>query len=264
MKRLKAYLWLHALRTLRYSFSLVNWGVVDFLWMSIYMLAVLAFSSPERYPEVVPLIFWSVTAFSLMSTPVWTVGNWMSFYVNIGIFEEHEVSNVNHMVFLLMRALPSLPVTAVSATAAAILLYLVSGVNPLSLRDVPLCTLSLGLIFAMALFYSLLIALMSLITSTPAPLLDFMNFFLFFAGGIAVPVSSLPSPLRILAIITPYSHPAEVMRYAVTGLRPYLGLVNELLFSALYLTVLVAASVAIYRATMRRVKVRGLKGIGRT
>jgi ABC-2 type transport system permease protein len=264
LKKLKAYLWLHALRTLKYTFSLINWGIVDFLWMSIYMLAVLAFTSPQKYPEVVPFIFWSIVAFSLMSTPVWTIGNWMSFYVNIGIFEEHELSNVDHKTFLVFRAIPSLPVTLVSALAAALLLYSVTHVNPLRVNNLALLILSLTLIFLMALFYSLIIAFLSLITSTPAPLLDFMNFFLFFAGGIAVPVASLPRPLRILALITPYSHPSEVLRYSVSLKRPYLGLSAELLISALYLLVLIVLVLVIARWALRSVKVRGLKGIGRT
>ncbi len=264
MSKIKAYIWAHLLRTVRYKFSLVNWGVVDFLWMSIYMLAILAFSKPSQYGEVVPLVFWTIVAFSLMSTPVWTIGNWMNFYVNIGVFEVNEISNVNHLVFLLFRALPSLPVTAVSAAGASLLLYSSTGINPLRTENLLLCLFSLGMIFLIALFYSLIIAFSSLATSTPAPLLDFMNFFLFFAGGIAVPIRSLPKPLRIIALATPYSYPSEILRYAVSGLEPYLSLKTDLTITLLYTAFIILIASTIASITLKSVKKRGLKGIGRT
>ncbi len=261
---LAAYAWVHLLRMRRLAFSLVNWGLVDFLWLSIYVFSVLAFAEPEAYPAIVPTVFWAMVAFSLMSTPVWTVGNWVRFYIGMGLLEEHEFAGASHSAFLAMRALPSIPMALVAGVGAAALLYAATGVNPLRVGDPFLLAASLAAILAQATLYSLLIAFAGMAMRTPTPLLDFMNFFLFMARGIAVPVSALPEPLRVVAVLTPYSHPAELMRHAVTGMEPYLGLEGEVLATLAYMAILGVAAWVASRWALRRVKVWGAKGIGMT
>ncbi len=264
LRMLYAFTWLHLLRTSRFAFTLINWGIVDFLWMSIYVLAALVFADPSDYPVVVPTVFWALIAFSLMSTPVWTIGNWVRFYVNLGVFEEHELTGASHTAFLALRALPAIPMALISAMAASLFLYSVTGINPLRAAHPLLVAFSLLAILFQSTLYSLMIAYISLATRAPAPLLDFMNFFLFVAGGIAAPVARLPEPLRVIAVVTPYSHPAELMRYAVIGLRPYLGLVGEALATMGFIGVLAIMVAVISRISIDNVRRWGVRGIGRT
>jgi len=264
LRVLLAMVWLHMLRSYRFTFSLVNWGVIDFLWLSIYILAVLAFTEPVSYPTVVPLLFWAVIAWSFMSSPVWMIGNWMRFYVNEGIMESHEVSNVSHTLFLSLRFIPSLLMALASAIAASIILVVVTGVNPLRVENPILLGLALATLLAQATMYALILAYTSLYIGTPAPALDILTFMMFVAGGVGVPVSSLPEPLRALALILPYSHPSEVMRYAVVGLEPHLGLRTELALSLAYAVLLYALLKVIELKALRKAKIVGVKGIGWT
>ncbi len=261
---LAAYAWVHLLRMRRFALSLINWGLVDFLWLSIYVFSVLAFAEPKAYPLVVPAVFWAMIAFSLMSTPVWTVGNWVRFYIGMGLLEEHELAGANHSAFLALRALPAIPMALIAGVGAATLLYAATGINPLRVRDPILLAVSLAAILIQATLYSLLIAFAGMATRTPTPLLDFMNFFLFVAGGIAVPVSTLPGPLRLVAVLTPYSHPAELMRHAVAGMEPYLGVAGEALASLAYTCILGVVAWGASRWALRKVRVWGAKGIGMT
>lgn len=263
-RRLAAYAWVHTLRMRRLAFSLVNWGLVDFLWLSIYVFSVLAFADPESYADVVPSVFWAMVAFTLMSTPVWTVGNWARFYVSMGLLEEHEIAGASHSAFLALRSLPAIPMALVAGAGASALLYASTGVNPLRASHPAILAAGLAAILAQATLYSLVLAFAGMATRTPTPLLDFMNFFLFVAGGIAVPVSSLPGPLRVVALLTPYSHPSEIIRYSATGARPYLGLAGEALATLAYTAILALAAWAASRWALGRVKLWGAKGIGMT
>lgn len=256
--------WLHVLRTQRFTISLINWGLVDFLWISVYMLAVLAFTAPDMYPSVVPLVFWAIIGFTLMGSPTWVIGNWMRHYVNMGIFEEHEMLKVNHTLFLAMRIIPSLSMALIAGLAASLFLYAITGVNPLAIQNPLLLAASLLAILAMATLYSLTLAYLSLYLGAPAPALDLLNFMLFIVGGIAVPVGSLPEPLRWLAIATPYSHPAEIMRHAIAGLEPYLGLHGEALASALMLATLILVLRLMERKALSKARREGVRGIGAT
>ena len=244
--------------------GLVNWAVVDAMWVSIYVLGALAFTSPEKYSGVAPFVFWAVFAWSLISTPVWVIGNWMGFYVNMGVYEEHEIEGVNHSIFLSVRVLPALMVSLLSAGVVGGFLALSVGVNPFGEVDPVLLALSLSVLMVMSVLYSLVIAYAGLALSTPAPLLDIMNFFLFVAGGIAVPVADLPQPLRILAISTPYSHPAEIMRYSVDQeYTPFFGFDGEAFASLFFLVFLVLLVRVVEKWSRGKVLREGLRGIGR-
>ncbi|MET1100968.1 MAG: ABC transporter permease [Pyrodictiaceae archaeon] len=243
---------------------MANWGIVDFLWMSIYILGALAFTSPSEYRVVAVNVFWAIVAWNLMSTPSWTIGNWIRFYILMGLLEEHELASASHSLFLTLRVIPSMIVSSVSAIAAAVFLTAITGANILVVRDPLLLAASLVAILAMATLYSLTLAFLSVFTSAPAPLLDMLNFVLFVAGGIAVPVSRLPAPLRIVAIATPYSHPSELMRYATTGMKPYLGVAGEAIASIAFIALLATGMTTAKRAAMKLIRREGPRGIGRT
>ncbi|MEB3859880.1 MAG: ABC transporter permease [Desulfurococcales archaeon] len=262
--RLYALVWLHLVRTSRFTLSLVNWGVVEFLWLSIYILGVLSFADPSEYATIVPMVFWAVAAFGLMSTPVWTIGDWMKYYVNEGILEENELCNVSHTLFLALRALPSIVLTLASLGIAWLFLREVTGLNPARAEEPLFLLFGLSFILLQATLYSLIIAFLSLYTEAPGPLLDFMNLLLFVAGGVAAPIDRLPEPLKIVAVIAPYSHPAEVMRYGSVGYAPYLGLTAEIIVTIAYTSLLALTVAAVSRASLRKARVEGVKGIGRT
>ena len=262
-RQFRAMAWLHLVRTSRYAFGMLNWALVDALWVSIYVLGALSFTDPREYPVVAPAVFWAVVAWSLMSTPVWTVGNWARFYVAMGVFEEHELAGASHSLFLSFRSLPAVAVGLASSAVVGAFVALVTGAPVLEARDPLLLAASLAAVHAVALLYSLTLAFLSLATRTPAPLLDFLNFLLFIAGGIAAPLSRLPGPLRAFALATPYSHPAELMRHAAVGMETYLPPPAH---GALTLAWL-AALTLVWRATSRymlaRARREGVRGVGR-
>ncbi len=264
LHRVRAMLWLHLIRITRYIPGLVNWSVVDGLWISIYVLGAIMFTDPERYVEVAPLLFWAVFAWNLMSTPVWVVGNWSGFYINMGLYEEHEIAGASHSLFLSLRVIPSTIASLITAAVVGYMVYYVTGADVLAVREPLALVLSLASILALSLAYSLLLAYAAIVTQAPAPMLDFMNFILFIIGGVGVPVDSIPEQVRWIAVITPYSHPAEVMRWSITGREPYLGLAGEVLATIAFLAV---AWATVYIASVlarRHARLYGVRGIGRT
>ncbi len=242
---------------------MANWALVDGLWISIYVLGALTFASPSSYGVVAPMVFWAVLAWNLMSTPLWTIGNWTRFYIAMGVFEEHELAGASHSLFLSLRALPAIIVSLGTAAVVGGFIAYVTRAPILHVENLLLLAGSLAAITAMATLYSLTIAFLSLATRAPAPLLDFMNFLLFIAGGIAAPVSRLPGPVRAFAVATPYSHPAELMRMAAVGLKPYLEPRLEALLTVAWLAGLTLLWLAARRWALIRARREGVRGIGR-
>ncbi|MEB3851068.1 MAG: ABC transporter permease [Desulfurococcales archaeon] len=263
LRQARAMAWLHLVRTSRYVYSMANWAVVDGLWITIYVLGALTFASPESYPTVAPLVFWAVLAWGLMSTPTWTIGNWARFYVAMGVFEEHELAGASHSLFLAMRSLPAVAIGLGSAAVVGAFVSHVAGVPVARAENPALLAASLLAITVMATLYSLVLAFLSLATRAPAPLLDFVNFLLFIVGGIAAPVSRLPHQLRLVALATPYSHPAELMRLAAVGLRPYLPAGVEAALTLAWIALMAAAWLAARTWALRLARREGVRGIGR-
>ena len=264
LRHVRVVLWLHLVRTGRYMTGLVNWAVIDGLWISIYVLGALMFTDPKDYPVIAPLIFWAILAWNLLSTPVWVIGNWAKFYINIGVYEEHELAGVSHNLFLSVRVIPAVMVALISAGFVAYLVHYVTGTNVLVAENLVVLVLSLVAILVISISYSLVLAYMAIITQAPAPMLDFLNFLVFIVGGVGVPVDSLPPLLRWIAAITPYSHPAELIRWASIGKEPYLGVSWEAVLTLGFVAAAVLLAYSMSRRATRYARKYGLRGIGRT
>lgn len=262
--QLRAVLWLHLVRTGRYLVSLANWAVIDGLWISIYVLGALMFTSPEEYSSFAPLIFWAILAWNLLSTPLWVIGNWAQYYINTGAYEENELAGVSHSLFLAVRVIPAVMMAFISAGLVAYLVYYATGARLLVAENPAVLALSLLAILAASISYSLILASLSIVTQAPAPMLDFLNFLLFTVGGVGVPVASLPPLLRWVAVATPYSHPAELVRWAATGVEPYLGVGLEALLTVAFTSTLIGLAHLASRVAARYARRYGARGIGRT
>ncbi|MCE4604754.1 MAG: ABC transporter permease [Aeropyrum sp.] len=256
--------WAHFKRAWRMKYNMVNWAIIDALWLLIFIFAGLAFTPPEYYPRVVPILFFSMVLWSLMSTPIWAIGNWVRFYINIGLIDEHELAGASHVAFLATRSIPSTIISIISAIAVGTILYLATGVNPLRVGNIPLLLFSMVMVLSMATAYALIIAFAGMKLKVPAPMLDIMNIAFFFIGGVAVDVDNIPWPLTIVAVLTPYSHPAELMRYAVSGFPPYLGFAGEVLASIIFLALLAAIVAVVYRIAYTDYRSLGARGVGLT
>ncbi|MEB3846901.1 MAG: ABC transporter permease [Desulfurococcales archaeon] len=259
----KASLWLHTVRTARYLTSSLNWAISDGLWVTIYVLGALAFTPPSHYNAVVPMVFWAVIAWTFMSLSVWVIGNWVRFYISMGVYDEHELAGVDHAMFLSFRVIPLLILTILSVSVVALFIYIVTEVAPTILNP-GLLALSLAVILLQSTIYGLILAYASMVTEAPAPLLDFLNFFLFVAGGIAVPIQRLPGMLKALALLTPYSYPSELLRLSVVpGYKTYLPPALDAIVMTLYTTGLLLLFLLVRSRVREKARREGVRGIGR-
>ena len=263
LREARAMLWLHLKRAVRYKYGLINWGVIEFLYMAIYMLGALAFSPREQWPLVSKYVFWGILAWTMVSTPTWTIGGWTRFYVNMGLWEQHEAVGASHSLFLSMRIIPAVIAGFIgSITAYGFLLAEVGGGIGVE-GSIALALIFLLWLILQSTLYGLLLSYLSLLTSTPGPMLDVLNILLFIIGGIGVPVANLPRAAQLFALATPYSHAAELLRWSTIGSQPYLGVPGEV--AAGLLTTLGLGLTALYARNKAYSSARrnGIKGIGR-
>jgi ABC-2 type transport system permease protein len=262
--KLKAILYLHALRTWRYKYSFINGSINTMLWVTIFLLGAILFAKPEDLPRIAPVMFWGVSAWNIVSYTVLFIAGWTTwFLVTTGLVEEHFLHNTSLSTLLSGRLVS---VVFESVIAIALVYFVLSSVvEGMDVVDNPLFIVyGLACMVAMALGYGLVLSAAGLRLSIPGTLLDISNFVVFIVGGIATPIEMLPKPLRLVAIAIPYSHAAEVLRYGAVGIEPYLGLGLEAALSGILAAGMLAAGLLYYKYVEDRyVRIHGVKGIGR-
>jgi|Deesub1362B_J571_1020462.scaffolds.fasta_scaffold00003_569 ABC-2 type transport system permease protein len=261
--KLKAVIWLHLLRLWRYKYSAVNMALNTTLWVTIFILGALMFMAPEDLPRGVPLAFWGIALWTILSSCVWLIGGWTNFYVSMGFVEEHILVNTSSSRVLVGRAITGL---SISTLAIILIYYVLSALIPVTWGlEIHIQLLVLGLLsfIVMALSYGLILSALSFRTGVPGVLLDISNFIVFIIGGIATPVSMLPPPIRNIALVIPYSYPSELVRYGASGIEPYLP-IDQVAFIALSISILMGIfSLWLMRWAEAYARKHGVKAIGR-
>ena len=263
LNKFKAIIWLHILRLWRYKYSAFNMALNTTLWISIFLLGAIMFMPPEKLPMGMPLIFWGITLWTILSNSVFLIGGWTNFYVSMGFIEEHMLTNTSPTHVLVGRAYTGLSVSGMAILLIYIVLSSLLGMGGEIVSDPLLLITGLIIFIIMSISYGLSLSALSFRTGVPGTLLDVSNFILFIIGGIATPVSMLPKPMDIIALLTPYSYPAEIVRYASIGYKPYLPLNITILIGIMYAIAMAITALYLMRRAETYVKLNGVRAIGR-
>jgi len=263
LNEVKAILWLHIIRLWRYRYSAINIALNTTLWVTIFLLGAIMFMPPEKLPSGMPLVFWGIAMWTILSNCVFLIGAWTNFYISMGFIEEHMLMNISSSKILVGRAVAGLSVS----TIAIILIYFVLssfiGLSGKVISDPILLIIGLTLFIIMSLSYGLILSALSFRTGVPGTLLDISNFIVFIIGGIATPVAMLPKPINLIALLIPYSYPAELVRYASIGYKPYMPINMELLIGVILTTAMALISIYLMKWAETYVRWNGVKAIGR-
>ncbi len=259
--RFKAIAWLHLLRLWRYRLSFLNLVLAEGLWVLLLILGVMLFVPPEWRAAAYKEAFWVIVCWSVISQATGLMGGWMSFFISIGMVEEHMLRGVSPFKVIAGRLIPSMAVVAGFTAFVAALMEGAFGVSVFKVYHPALLLLGLVLLTLQAVSYGVIIASISMRTSIPHGFIDVLS--IVALGLIMAPLDRLPHYARYLLLVAPYVAPAYLVKL---GIRQSL---TPLLFPALawgvaISSVLVTAAVAAVESSERFVKVHGVKGVGFT
>lgn len=261
--KIKAILWLHLIRLERYKYGFLSMVLTDMLWYILFLLGALMFVPEEELGLYGVITFWGVVLWSMMNNSVWLIAGWTWFTLATGIVEEHIVRGVNPLVLIMGRFVTGFLVSLVALPLIA--LVFTGLIGTVLFRIYNMVFLVLGILFLLAYssLYAIVLAALSLRTLVPGVMLDVTNIFMYIAGGLGVPVSKMPSRLREISLLLPYTHAAELVRYGAVGLDPYIGVRMELIISTIYLLVMAIIAFVVVRYAGEYIRKHGVKGVGR-
>lgn len=109
------------------------------------------------------------------------------------------------------------------------------------------------------LAYSLLLGGAILSAGTVGPVVEFISWLLPIATGGILPLELMPAAIRIFAYVTPFSYPAELLRYSLGVSRPAIEPGLAMVIGAFYSSSFLAISMVYLRYQLRKLLKEGVK-----
>lgn len=254
----KAYFTREFIRSRGLVFGLTGMAV----WISLFVAPIALFKPPGVPAGLMSAYtFTAILVFSSYSIATWDWAWEVRNLLVTGVLE-YLLSSGRSLILIYLGLIP------VSLIWLSISLTLVYGILSI-LTAPPALTVSFPTILAAVAAFTLVLWAHALIlggatlsVGTSGPVMEFISWILPLATGGLTPVSSMPQPLRLLALLTPYSYPAELVRYALLDAEPILPAAYTLLVAILYGSVFLGSAILYFKLQIRKVLKEGVVSVG--
>ncbi len=257
--KIRAILILHTIRLWRYGMSFLNMIISQTLWILLFILGILLFVPSEHLATALRLAYWTIAAWTIISSFSSLIGGWTNFFIMMGMVEEHIIRNTSPFTAIVGRVLTGTTVSFAIIIAMGYFLEGIFGKDLMAFKD-PLLILA-GFLFLIveSLSYALSISAASMRTSVSQQFLEILNFGII--GILIIPISMLPTQVRIPYLSIPYIAPVYLMKVAVGAEHSFL------LREALLISIVESSAMAIFALELMRtvehyVRKNGVRAIG--
>ncbi len=232
------------------------------VWLSLFIAPLLLFRPPGMPLERVSgLALTAVMIFIAYSVATWDWAwelRWLMFH---GVLE-HVIVSGSSILLLYAGVIPvSLLWYGVSVSASALLLTVFLGPPAISLAHPVTLVVAVLTMVAVLLAYAMLLGATTIGVGSAGPVLELVGFILPIATGGLVPLSYMPKALQALALATPFSYPAELIRYSLgvsgTALPPWETEVIGAVYSLAFLLV----AYALFRLQLKKLLKEGVRTV---
>ncbi len=255
----RSYVITELLRNKGIIFGLLSLAV----WMILFIVPISLFSPPGVDRGVASAYaFTAVLVFMSYSMAAWDWA-WVIRWALANNILEYIIAS-GRSIFILYLGV--MPVSIIWILLALITVYalLSALIAPpyIVVRDPLLLVMGLT-IFAIVLFSHALILGGTIISAgTSGPVMEFISWLLPIATGGVVPLKNLPPQVQKIALATPYSYPAELIRYSLLGTETVLGVTTTLVIGIVYSLTFLAATLYYFERQLKKMLKEGPKSIG--
>lgn len=252
----KVYVYTELIRSKGLFFGLIGFS----LWLILFIAPMMLFMGRDVEPGVVAgYAFTAILIFLSFSMATWDWAGEIRWLINQGILEYVITSGSG----FLPHFLGILPVSFIWVGFALSIIYALLTVligPPLILIHDPLLFIVGFIMLLMVLMgYALLLGGTMISTGSTGVMMELLSFILPIATGGLTPLKRLPSGLRIFALCTPFSYPAETIRYAILGIEPVLEPSILLLRGFLYSILFLLIGIVYFRYQVKKMLREGVK-----
>jgi len=232
------------------------------VWLSLFIAPLLLFKPPGTPSERVSgLALTAVMIFIAYSVATWDWAwelRWLMFH---GVLE-HVIASGSSIFLLYAGVIPvSLLWYGVSVSASALLLTAFLGPPAVSVVNPAALLVAVLTMITVLLAYAMLLGATTIGVGSAGPVLELVGFILPIATGGLVPLSYMPKALQTLALATPFSYPAELIRYSLGVSNTVLPLWETEVIGVAYAAVFLLAAYALFRVQLRKLLKEGIRTV---
>ena len=231
------------------------------VWISIFVVPMTLFSEEEAMEGVARGTLVGVAMFLAYSTATWDWAMLLRWLVQLGVLEYVLASGSS----ILSHFIGTIPVSLAWYSIALCLAYAVISlfVGPPKLELLDPVVLAIGATtqLLVLLAYSLTVGGALLTSGTSGPIVELISWILPLATGGFFPLRYMPRQLQLLAYLTPFSYPAELIRYSLGVSEPLVDTWVAATIGPTYATVFLVVSLAFLRLQIRKVLREGVKSV---
>lgn len=252
---LVAYFISELVRSKGLVYGLLSLGV----WLSIFVVPASLFVGGGDTGLLATGILVGTAIFLAYSTATWDWAMLLRWLLQLGIFEYVITSGSP----ILSHYIGTVPVSITWYSIALGIAYMIirTFIGPPHISVVDPVALIAGVSFLLLvlLAYSFILGGSVIAAGTAGPVVEFISWILPIATGGLVPVSAMPRFLQIVAYLTPFSYPAELLRYSLGVSRTILDPGTTLLVGATYSVLFLVLSAMYLRYQINKVLKEGIK-----
>ncbi len=259
LTKVKAIVILHTIRLWRYGMSFLNMILSQTLWILLFILGILLFVPPEHLAITLRLGYWTIAAWTIISSFTSLIGGWTNFFIMMGMVEEHIIRNTSPFTAIVGRVLTG---TTVSFAMIIVIGYFLGGIfgkDLMTFKDPALIIAGFTFLIVESLSYALSISAASMRTSVSQQFLEILNFGII--GILIIPISMLPSQIRIPYLLIPYIAPVYLTKVAV-GAEQSILLGEAFLISLVESLAMALFALELMRTVEHYVRKNGVRAIG--
>jgi ABC-2 type transport system permease protein len=255
---LKSYFTAELLRSHGLVFGLLSMA----LWITLFVMPIVLFAPPNTPGTIISgYIFTAVLVFMSYSMATWDWA-WELRWLMMNGMLEHIIISGRSIFLHYVGVLP------VSFTWLGLSLGIVYGLltaliaPPLQTIHDPLSLLiGLTILLTVLFAHAMILGGTTVSTGTSGPVMEMIGWILPIATGGLTPLSRLPRILQLFALYTPYSYPAEIIRYGLIGSQPIISLQKEYLIGSIYGILYFIFSLFYFRIQLRKLLKEGPKTV---
>lgn len=230
------------------------------LWILLFTLPVTLFTDPGSEPGFLSTqIFTGIMVFLFYSAATWDWAAEIRWMINDGRLEYYIASGSGFLPHYLGIMPISFTWVFLSLGVTYLLLSLVLTPPVLVIRNWVLFLYGFTLLIMTLLGYALILGGTILSAGASGAIIEFLGFILPVATGGLTPLVRLPQQLRILALVTPFSYPAELLRHSLLGTPLVLSIGEVTLYGGVYALVFFTLSILYFKYQLRKVLREGVR-----
>lgn len=230
------------------------------LWIMLFLLPIMLFREEgTSYSLIATYIFIGICIFQAYSVTSWDFGWSLRLAMFNGVLENILVSGSNILIMFLGMAPVSILWLILSITLSYFVVSILIAPPYIPSINIPFFIISLSILVIVLLAYALLLGGTLIASGTSGAVVEFLSWILPVATGGVTPLSRLPPVLRDFALFTPFSYPAELLRFSLSLEKPILSIEHTVTIGFLFSVTFLALSYLYFKFQLKKLMKVGIK-----